>query len=122
MNARKTPASQRTKTRLASVSPIAAQRIAMSAIMRRGSATAAAASIRRVDGVLASPSPAIRLPIAVANTSAPGATRSNGVANASAAPVAVTPTTTTLPLSASGSTSSRRSRVALMRRKLPAGP
>ena len=49
--------------------------------MRTGSATAAAASIRRVEGVRANPSPARRLPIAVAKTSAPGATRSNGVAN-----------------------------------------
>ncbi len=74
--------------------------------MRTGSAIATSASRRRVDGVRANPSPAMRLPIAVAKTSAPGATRSNGVANESEAPVAVMPTMTTLPRSASGSRSS----------------
>ena len=39
--------------------------------MTTGSATAATASIRRVEGVRANPSPARRLPIAVAKTSAP---------------------------------------------------
>ena len=76
--------------------------------MRTGSAIATSASRRRVDGVRANPSPAMRLPIAVAKTSAPGATRSNGVANESEAPVAVTPTMTTLPRSASGSNSASK--------------
>ena len=102
--------------------PIAGRRMAIKAIVARGSPTVAAASIRRVDGVLANASPLRRLLIAVAKISAPGETRSNGVANVSPRPVAVTPTTTTWPRTDFGSKPPLRTSAALMRLKVPEGP
>jgi hypothetical protein len=80
------------------------------------------ASIRRVDGVLANVSPVKRLLTAMAKISAPGATRSNGVAKVSPSPEAVAPTRTTWPRKAPVSSSPRRILAALYLLKLPAGP
>src|SRR5206468_1700128 len=80
-----------------------------------------AASIQRVAAVRTRPSPATRCATAVASTSTPGRTGSNGDAKVSPVPSAVAPTTTMRPRSSSCGRVPRRTCAALTVRMLPRG-